>query len=150
VIAHVVDGEDDRKILDERIITKCATEENGNQGGLPIVAMENIGGPNVLGDFDRGSTKLTVTLGIVTELAVGATINAVAIEEGWIVDEKVANTVDRNTVGYRWKTNAIPNGDSETGNYDGGRFCAAIAGQDHSDFVTVSDESFGQGFNDIG
>src|SRR5262249_41844516 len=107
VIAHVVDGKDNREILNERVVSVGAAQKNRDESGLPIVAMEDIRRPNVLGDFDGGPAEFAVTLRIVAEFALCTAVDAVAIEISGIVDEEVADAVDGSAVSNGWKPNTI-------------------------------------------
>jgi len=83
-----VDGENYRKVLYQRIGSVQRTQERGNERGLPIVAVDDVGGPNVFGDFNGGAAKFAVTLGIVGIFSGAAAVDSVAVEITRIIDEK--------------------------------------------------------------
>jgi len=93
VIAHIVYGKDDGYISHERIVAIGCAQQHRDERGLPIVAVDYVGLPDVLGDFNRGAAKLAVAFGIVRIIAPCSAIEPVAIKIGGIVYKKIANAL---------------------------------------------------------
>jgi len=112
--------------------------------------MDDVGGPDVLGDFDDRAGEFAVALGVVGKIAGAVAVNSVPVEIGGVVDEKVADGVEESAVGDGRKTEATAHGNGEAGHNDGGGFRAAVARENDGDFVALSGESLGQRFDDVG
>src|ERR1700730_295814 len=102
--------------------------------------MNDIGPPDVLGNFDCRSGELTVTLSVVGVIAAGAAVEVGAIKVGGIVHEEIAHAVDHGAIGGGRKTEArTAHGNCDAGQYNGVRLRSAIAWQHHRDFVSEAD-----------
>jgi len=150
VIAHVVDGKDGRQILNGGIVAVRGAKKNGNHRGLPVVAVDQIGHPDLLGEFDGRPAEFGVALGIVGVFAVAVAVDSVAIEEERIVEKKIANTTMDAAVsdGGKTETGAKRNGQARDGLCGG--FDVTVPGEEHGDFVAEFDERPGQGVNHVG
>src|SRR5712664_3532042 len=150
VIAHVVDGEDHRDVSDQRIVAVGGSQQHGHESGLPIVTMEYIRAPHVLGDFDGRAAKLAVTFGVVWIVAAGAAIEAIAIKIGGVVHEKITYSADHGTIGDGWKTEACAaHRNRDAGHDHGANLHAAVAGQHDRDFVPEANQGFWQGLDHV-
>jgi len=69
--------------------------------------MDDVGGPDMLGDFNGRARKLAEAFGVVRKIAAGSAVDSVAVEVGGIVDEKIADAVEESTVGDGGKTQAL-------------------------------------------
>ncbi len=150
VIAHIVYGKNDRNISHERIVAVGSAQQHGHECGLPIVAVDYVGMPEMLGDFNRGAAKLTVALGIIRIIAAGTAVEPVAIKIGGIVYKKIANAVDYGTVGNGWKTEACAaHGNRHAGHDHGTGLRSAVARQHNRDFMAEADQGLRQSLNDV-
>ena len=150
LIAEIVNGEDYGKIADEGIGGVSGAQQHRDQRGLPIVAMNDVGRPDVFGDFDGGAGEFGVTLGVIGKVSGAVAINSVAIEIAGIVDEKITHAVEDGAVGDGRKTQAAAHGDGEAGHDDGVGFGVAVTRKDDGDFVAQGRESLGQRFDYVG
>src|ERR1051326_9251213 len=71
VVTHIVNREHYRQIPDHRIIAINGSQKNGKKRSLPVVTMEDIGGPDMLGDFNRGAGPFVVAVGVVGVIEMG-------------------------------------------------------------------------------
>src|ERR1700693_1580887 len=94
-----MDGENYRNVFHQRVGGVQRAQEHRNESGLPVVAVDYVGGPNMLGDFDGGAAKLAVTFGVVGKISGAVAVESVAVKVAWIVDEKVAHTVEHGAIG---------------------------------------------------
>src|ERR1700688_810660 len=94
-----MDGENYRNVFHQRIGRVQGAHERWNEGGLPVVAMDYICGPNVFGDFDDSATEFAVTFGVVGKISGAVAVDSVAVKVAGIVDEKVAHTVEHGAIG---------------------------------------------------
>src|ERR1700733_4307909 len=145
-----MDGEDYRQVFYQRVGGVQGAQEYGNQRGLPVVAVDYIGGPNVFGDFDRGAAKFAVTLGVVGKIPGAVTVNSVAVEIAGMVNEEVAHAVKHGAVGNGWKSQPTAQRNCDTGHDHHTCFYSPVARQDHSQFMALGDEGFGQRFDYVG
>src|ERR1700693_3239218 len=145
-----MDGEDYREVFYQRVGGVQGAQEYGNERGLPVVAVDHVGGPNVFGDFDRGATKFAVTLGVVEKISCAVAVNSVAVEIAGIVDEKVAHAVEHGAIGNGGKAQATAQRDGDAGHDHHACFYAPVARQDHGQFMALGDEGFGQRLDYVG
>src|ERR1700719_2211809 len=124
-----MDGENYRNVFHQWVGSVRGTQKHGNQCGLPVVAVDYVGGPNVFGDFDGRAAKFAVTLGVVGKISRAAAVNSVAVKVAGIVDEKVAHTVKHGAVGNGGKAQASAQRDRDAGHNHHGRFYSAITRQ---------------------
>ena len=89
LIADVVDGEDRGNSLERGVLVVQGAQENGNQRGLPVVAMEDVGHAEDLGGLQNGAAIQGEALGIVMIVAQRSAVESIAIVEGRIIDEVV-------------------------------------------------------------
>jgi len=150
LIAHIVNSEDDRNVFHYRIVAIRRTEEKGNERGLPIVAMNHVGEPDVFSDINGGPGKFTEAFGIVREIARGCAVDAVAIEVGGIVNKEIVNAVEKSAVGNGGKSQARAERNCKAWHHHGGGFRATVTGKNHGDLVPTGDQSFGQRFDYVG
>lgn len=150
LIAEIVDGENNREVLDQGIGGVRRTQENRDESGLPVMAMDNVSGPDVLGNFNGGATEFAVALGVVGKIAGAIAVDAVAVEIAGIIDKKIAHTVENGAIGNGGKAQAATHGNGEAGHHHGSGFYSAIAGQNDGDFVTLRGQGFGQGLDYVG
>ena len=111
--------------------------------------MNHVGGPDVFGDFDGGARKLAKAFGIVGKIARSVAVQAIAVEEAGVVDEKVSNAVKKGAVSDGRKAQAWSQGNGEAGHHLGGCSCSMIARQNHGDFATLCRQRLRQRFDHV-
>src|SRR5580704_510299 len=121
-----MDSENHRKVFHQRVGGVQRAQQHGNQRGLPVVAVDYIGGPDMLSDFNRSAAEFAVTLGVVGIFSRATAINSVAVEVAGIVDKKVAHTVEHGAVGDGRKTQASSQRDGHAGHNHHARFYSAV------------------------
>src|SRR6266404_4446742 len=114
------------------------------------MAMENIGWPNMLSDFNRRPAKFAVAFGIIREIAGGIPVNSVAIEVAGIVHEKVANAIQQRSIHDGWKSQAISERHSQAWNDCGIGLRSPISRQHHGHFMATCDQGFGKRLDHVG
>src|SRR5712692_925316 len=88
LISHVVNGEDRPGVLERRIFHILGPQQHRNHGRLPVVTVKNIGHPENLRALNYRPAKQREALGIVRKITRAGAVKAIAIEVGWIVNEK--------------------------------------------------------------
>ena len=150
MIAHIVNREHDWQILHHRIITIDGSQQDWQQRGLPIMAMENICWPDMLRDFDRRAAEFAVAFGIVGKIASGISVKTVAIEVSGITDKKVAHAIQQRAIHNRRKPQTVAHRHGKARNYFRTARSSPVPGQHHGHFVTARNQRFGQRFHYIG
>src|ERR1700676_3363064 len=145
-----MDGENYRKVFHQRVGGVQGAQQHGDKCGLPVVAVDYIGGPHVLSDFDRSAAKFAVTLGVIGKISRAAAVDSVAVEVTGIVDEKVAHTIEHGAVGNGGEAQASAQRDSHAGHNHHARFYSPVTGQHHGEFMALRDQGFGQRFDYVG
>src|ERR1700755_3191358 len=91
VVAHVVNGEDDRESLRDGVGGVTGAQQNRNERGLPVVTVDEVGLPEMFCDFDGAAAELAVALGVVRIVAAAFAVDAGAVEVLRIIDEEILN-----------------------------------------------------------
>src|SRR5579872_6912140 len=87
LIADVVDGKYRGHILEHRITGIAASQQDGHQGRLPVVAMENVRRAQDLRGLQDRPRVQRKTLGVVGVIARGCAIQSVTLEERRVIDK---------------------------------------------------------------
>ncbi len=100
MVAAVVDREDDGQRLGDGVGGVACAQQNRDQCSLPVVAMNDIGAPEVLQAISMAAqTELAVTLGVVGIVAAAFAVETAAIEIVGIVDEEILDATEFAAVG---------------------------------------------------
>ncbi len=97
-----------------------SAQENGNQRGLPVVAMEDIRHAENFGGFQNGAAVECEALGIVMVIAERSAVESVAIVERRIIDEVELDAVLLAAVDHRAEAVTVIKGNGDAGD-DGAR-----------------------------
>ncbi len=108
VITHVVNGENDRNTLHQRIIAVRRPQQHRHQRRLPVMAMNHIRRPDMLRHLDRRAAELRIPLRVVRIIPAAAAIQSVAIEILWIIHKVIAHAIQLRAIGNRGKTQPRP------------------------------------------
>src|SRR5258708_18772506 len=104
------------------------------------MAVNHVGAPDMLGDFDGRAAKLAVTLGIVWKIAADTAVEAIAIEIGRVIDEKITHAADHGTISDSGETEARSAHRNRNAGHDHGvSLGSTLAGQHHRDLVPDAD-----------
>ena len=87
LISHVVNGENGGYVAEGWIFGVLSVQQDRYEGGLPVVAMENLGHAKNFRCFQHGAGKQRETFGVVGIVAGGSAVECLAIEEWRIIDE---------------------------------------------------------------
>src|SRR5262249_33876285 len=139
----------DREVLERSVGSVRGAQEQWDETGLPIVAMKDIGRPEILGDFQRDTAELAVALGVIGVVATAPAVQTIAVEIFGVIDEEIADAAGGAASHDRGETEPRTHRNGDTRDNNGIRFGAAIARQDDRDFVTVADQCFGKTFDDV-
>lgn len=112
--------------------------------------MDDVGGPNVLGDFDGGAAEFGVALGVVGKVSAAGAVDSVAIEVRGVFQEQILHTVQQRSAANRRETQAQAHGDSDAGKNSGITFRAAVTREEHGDLVTLLHEGLGKRLEHVG
>src|SRR4029077_16006433 len=125
------------------IVAVRGSQQHGHESGLPVVAMNYVGMPAVLGDFDGRAAKLAVAFSVVWIIASGAAVDAIAIKIGRVVHEEIAHSADHGTIRDGWKTKArAAHRNRDAGHNHGANLRSAVARQHDRDLVPEADQRF--------
>ncbi len=129
-------------------------QENGNQSGLPVMAMENIGQAEDFGGLENGAAVECEALGIVMVVAKRSAIESLTIVERRIIDEVELDAVLLAAVHNGAEAVTVIERNGETGDDGAGifekRLCLPVERQVHCDLVTESGNGTRQGSDDVG
>src|SRR3984957_21214339 len=145
-----MDSENNRDVFQQQVGGVQGAQEHRNECGLPVVAVDYVGGPNVFGDFDDSATEFAITFGVVGKISGAVAVGSVAIKVAGIVDEKVADTVEHGAIGNGGETQPSAQRDCDAGHNRHARFNAPVTRQHHGQFVALCDQGFGQRLDYIG
>ena len=145
-----MNGEDHRQVFYHDIVAIQSAEQNREQASLPIVAMEHVGGPCVLGKLNGGAAEFAVALGVVGVVAGRSTVEPVAIEVGGIVDKEIADSSEERAIRNGGKAQAIAERNRQTWDDRGVGSGTALSREYDGDFVPLRDEGFGESLDHIG
>ena len=115
LIADVMDGEDRWDSLECRVLVVQGAQENGNQSGLPVVAMEDIRHAEDFGGFQNSAAIEGEALGIVMIIAERGAVESVAIIERRIIDEVKLDAVLLAAVAHRAEAVTVIKGNGDAG-----------------------------------
>ena len=89
MVSHVVNREDHRQLLHRGVFFVLRSQQYRHQRGLPVVAMNYIGLPNILGEFDGRSAELRKALGVVRIILACHAIEMLALEILGVFHKKI-------------------------------------------------------------
>ena len=150
VVSHVVDGEDYGNSVKQRVVRILRAQKDRHKRRLPVVAMHHVGRPDVLGNLHRGPAEFAEAFGVVRIIFALLSVELFAVEIGRVVHEVIAHAGKKRTVGHRGKAQPLAHRDRQARHNYRGRLGAAIARQNHGDFVAHRRQRLGQSFDHVG
>ncbi len=152
-----MNGEHGATIAEDRIVVVEGAQIEGQERGLPVVGVEDIGDAELPGGFEDGAAEEAVAFPVVLVFAGGRAVEGFAVEELRAVDEVHLYAIMDATVDDRGKAAVVPEGDGDAA--DGvafflmcfGRLLAnlAVVRDVDSDFVSQSGELAREGADDF-
>ncbi len=143
MVAHVVDGEDHRQVRKLRIGAVGRSQQHRHERALPVVTMNHVGLPDLLGQLDRRARELRETLGIVGVIPSGQAIELIAVEIFRIVHEEVLHAVRPRTFGNGRKAKRRTHGHGQALEHDFLDRRIAVTRQDHGHLVPQPTSALG-------
>src|SRR6267378_1027853 len=141
--------EDHRQSLNRRIFFVLRPQQHRHQGGLPVVAVDHIGHPDVLGKLDRRAAELRESLRVVRIILSRHPIELLAVEVFRVLYKVVAHPAQNPAMEDRGKTQRVAHRDGQAWRSHSPRFRIAIPRKQHDDFMPQRNERLGQRFHHV-
>ena len=90
-------------------------QQDGNQRGLPVVAVKHVGRAEDLGRFQHGAAEQREALGVVVIVAQRCTVERIAVEERRVVDEIELHSRAHAAVEHGTEAVAVIEGNGDAG-----------------------------------
>src|SRR4029077_15982949 len=113
------------------------------------MAMNHVGQPDALREFNRSARELREAFGVVRIVARLVAIKLLTVEIGGVVNEKVAYALDRLTLRERRKSQSVAQRNGHAVNDRRSDLVPVIAREQHGHFMPHGHQGFGQRFDDI-
>ena len=136
---------------ERRIFVVQRLQQDRNQRGLPVMAMQNVGRSEDLCGLQNGARKQSEALGVIVIVAQGGAVKSVAVEERRVVDEIELHSGALAAVEHGAEAVAIVEGHRDAGDNRSWIFelSLAVAGKKDRDLVTEIGQRRRQRSNDI-
>jgi hypothetical protein len=118
--------------------------------GLPVVAVQDICRPDLLGHFQRRTTEFSEPLGIVGIVHALYPVELFAVEIFRVIYKEIAHTVDHRAIGDGGKAQHRPQGNRQAGHQHLVDPCSPVARQHHGDLMAQLDQRLRKPLDDIG
>ncbi len=149
MIAHVVYRENYRETLNRRVFPVLGSQQHRNQGGLPVMAVDHLGRPDVLGKLDGRAAELREPLGVIRIILSRHAVELIAVEVLRVLDKVVAHAAQDHAVQDRWETQRVAHRDAQARRGHRPDFRTAVPRKQHRDFMPERDKRPGQRFHHV-
>ena len=149
MVAHIVNGKNNGQVGDRSIFRIPGLQENWNERGLPVMAVDDVRHPYVLAKFNRRSAEFGKPFRVVRIILPCHAVQLFAIEIFRVVDKIIIDPMDCSAFRNARKAQSVAHCNRQAGFAYAHHFRLPVSRKQNADFMPKRDQRFRQGLDHI-